>query len=274
MMLDKRIPLEKAAEMVPSGGMLALGGLTLYRRPMAFVRALLAHYRSHKAPNQISLLSFAASLESDLLVGCGMVKSVRTCYFGMEIFGLAPMFTFLTGKGQLQVIEESEMSIALGLRAAASGLHFMPGKGWQGTDMFKLRPDVKTIQDPYTGEILTAFPAIVPDLAVIHALQADPEGNAVIGKHKSADEELAIASKTVIITAEEIVPKLDQADITAPFVDAVVHTPRGALPSSCHPVYALDGKAILEYVDQVSDQDSFDRYVNRILLGSNGNANE
>lgn len=267
-MLDKRISLDAAAEMVTSGSLLALGGMTHYRRPMAFVRALLERQRKGKAPEQISLLSFAASLESDLLVGSGMVKSIRTCYFGMEIFGLAPMFTALTGNGALKVIEESENSIASGLRAAAAGIGFIPARGWEGTDLFKLRPDVKTIIDPYTGETLVAFPAIVPDLAVIHALQADPEGNAIIGKHKSADEELAIASKTVLITAEEILPKLDRADITAPFVHGVVQTPGGALPSSCHPLYPMDGKAILDYIDQVSDQDSFDRYLDRFLARS------
>lgn len=141
----------------------------------------------------------------------------------------------------------------------------MPGRGWAGTDLFKLRPDVKTVIDPYTGETLTAYPAIVPDVAVIHALKADPEGNAIIGKHKSADEELAIAAKTVLITAEEIVPRLETADITAPFVHAVIEAPLGALPSSCYPAYPLDGHEILTYLDQVSDQVSFDRFLEAYL---------
>ena len=264
-MLDKQISLAAAAELVSADSMLALGGMTLYRRPMAFVRALLRRYRNGKGPERVCLLSFAASLESDLLIGSGMITSIRTCYIGMEIFGLAPMFTALAGSGRFKIIEESENSIALGLHAAASGIGFMPGRGWQGTDMFKLRPDVKTITDPYTEETLTAYPSIKPDIAVIHALEADPEGNAVIGRHKSADEELAIAAKTVIITADKILPRLDTADITAPFVHAVVEAPRGALPTSCHPLYALDGGAILEYLDLVSDLSSFDLYLDRYL---------
>jgi len=87
-----------------------------------------------------------------------------------------------------------------------------------------------------------AFPAIKPDVAIIHALRADLEGNAQIGLNKAIDEELSVAAETVIITAEEIVPRLDKADIVAPFVQAVVHAPHGAAPTSCHPFYPIDGE--------------------------------
>ena len=40
-LMDKLITMQAAAELVPSGCMLALGGTTLYRRPLAFARALL-----------------------------------------------------------------------------------------------------------------------------------------------------------------------------------------------------------------------------------------
>jgi glutaconate CoA-transferase subunit A len=117
------------------------------------------------------------------------------------------------------------------------------------------------VTDPYSGEELVAFPAIQPDVAVIHALRVDPEGNAVIGSNKGVDEELALTSKLVIITAEEIVPELDKADLVAPFINSVVLAPRGAAPTSCHPLYPLDGEAILEYAEQVSDPASFTKYL-------------
>jgi glutaconate CoA-transferase subunit A len=210
-------------------------------------------------------LTFTASLESDLLVGAQIVKHVRTCYFGMEIFGLAPMFTFYANVGEIEIIEETEASLAFGLSAQAASVGFMPGRAWLGTDLPKLRPDVKKVIDPYTGEELIAFPAIHPDVAVIHALYADLEGNALIGDNKGLDEELAITSKTVIITAEEIVPELSKADITAPFVHAVVLAQQGALPSSCHPLYPLDGNVLLDYTESVSDPASFSVFLNRFL---------
>ena len=260
-MLDKQISIAAAVQMVPSGCTLAMGGMTIYRRPMAFARALVQYARQTNTPNNLTLLSFTAGPESDLLVGAGVVSRVRTCYFGLEIFGLAPMFTYRANRGEIQIIEETEASLVLGLRARLARIGFMPGRAWLGTDLPRLRPDVLTIIDPYTGEQLMAFPAIKPDVAVIHALRADVEGNAQIGLNKALDEELSAAAETVIITAEEIVPQLERAEIVAPFVKAVVHAPRGAIPTSCHPYYSIDGEKLLAYVEQVSDPASFDTFV-------------
>lgn len=264
-MNNKLLSLEEAATLVPSGSMLALGGLTLYRRPMAFVRSLLQRFQKTGEPGDLTLLAFTASIESDLLVGSRMVNRVRTCYFGMEIFGLAPMFSYHANRGEIEIIEETEASISFGLNAQAATVGFMPGRAWLGTDLPRLRPDVRTVIDPYSGEELIAFPAIQADVAVIHALQADPEGNALIGTNKGVDEELAITSKLVVITAEEIIPELTKADITAPFVHVVTHAPRGALPTSCHPLYPLDGKALLAYTDSVSDPASFTDFLTKFL---------
>jgi glutaconate CoA-transferase subunit A len=257
--------LAKSVEHVKSSSMLALGGMTLYRRPMAFVLNLIRRYYQTGEPNNLTLLSFAAGMESDLLVGTGMVSRVRACYFGLEIFGLAPMFTYYANRGKVEVIEETEASLAFGLRAEIAGVGFMPGRGWLGTDLPKLRPDVKSILDPYKGEELIAFPAIKPDVAVIHAIEADEDGNAIIGKNKCVDEELVLTSDKVIITSEKIVSPLEQVDIIGPLVHSLVLVPNGALPTSCHPDYPMDGDQILEYVEQVNDPSSYETYIKRKL---------
>jgi len=260
-MENKLISLDEAAAEVPSGCLLALGGMTLYRRPIAFVRALLRRYQASAEPKNLTLLAFTAGLESDLLVGAGMVSSVRSCYFGLEIFGLAPMFTYYANRGELEVIEETEASLAFGLRAQMAGIGFMPGRGWVGTDLPRLRPDVLTVNDPYSGEELMAFPAIRPDVAVIHSLRADMDGNALIGDNKGVDEELLATADKVILTAEEIVPELTKVDLIAPLVHRLVLAPEGAAPTSCHPLYPLDGEAILNYTERVGDPDSFASYL-------------
>jgi glutaconate CoA-transferase subunit A len=228
---------------------------------MAFARALVKHFTKTGKPDDLTLLAFTAGPESDLLVGAGMVKRVRSCYFGLEIFGLAPMFTYLANRGEIEITEETEASLAFGLRATLADVGFMPGRAWIGTDLPKLRPDVKVVTDPYSGEELIAFPAIKPDVAVIHALRSDPEGNAIIGGNKGIDEELSIAANMVILTTEEVVPELDRADLVAPFTHSVVHTPKGAAPTSCHPLYPIDGSAMLDYVENVTDPDSFRTYI-------------
>lgn len=251
---DKRVSLRQAGALFPAqGGRLALGGVTMYRRPVAYSLALIARNLTQGEPNDIELLCFTAGLESDLLVGAGMVRSVRSCYFGLEAFGLAPHFTAAAGAGEIDVIEESEASLASGLRATLAGVGFMPSLAWQGTDLLSLRPDVKEVIDPYSGETLTAFPAIDCDVAVIHALQADPEGNALIGGNQGVDPELALVADTVIVTSEQICERMETADVFAPVVDAVVELPNGAWPTSCHPAYPLDGEAILAFLEHSSD---------------------
>ena len=258
---SKVVSLAEAAALVQSGQTLALGGMTLYRRPVAFVLELL---RRQPRVQALTLLAFTASYESDLLIGAGVIKRIRTCYCGLEAFGLAPMFTRAANLGELEIQEESEASLAFGLRAALAGVGFMPGRGWVGTDLLRLRPDVRTVRDPYSGEELAAFPAIHPDVAVVHALQADSAGNAVVGGNPGVDLELAAAARLVIVTAEEIVGRLGRADIVAPFVSAVAAASRGALPTSCHPLYPVAGGEILRYIEACAAE-GFEAYLQERL---------
>jgi glutaconate CoA-transferase subunit A len=222
---------------------------------MAFALALLTHHREHGHPTDLNLFAMTAGVESDILLGAKMVRSIRTCYFGLEAFGLAPHFTAMAASGDLEIVDETEASIAFGLRATLAGVGFMPSRAWQGTELFNVRPDVKVIQDPYNGEQLTAFPAIPIDVAVIHALEADPSGNALIGGNLGVDRELALAADRVIVTAEELTPRLERTDILGPAVTAVVEIPKGAWPTSCHPLYPLDGEALLRYTESAGGEE-------------------
>ena len=64
-----------AANLINDSQTIALGGMTLYRRPVAFVRELL---RRGSPPRDLTLLCFTAGFESDLLVGAGFVGTAGT----------------------------------------------------------------------------------------------------------------------------------------------------------------------------------------------------
>ncbi|MBM4465842.1 MAG: CoA transferase subunit A [Chloroflexi bacterium] len=252
-MTSKVMSMVEAARLVRPGDTLALGGMTLYRRPVAFVRELI-----RQGTGNLTLLALTAGYESDLLVGAGLVKRVRTCYFGLEAFGLAPMFTRLATRGTVEVIEETEASIAFGLRATLAGVGFMPGQGWRETDLLRVRPDVKLVDDPYSEQRYVAFPAIHPDVAVIHACAADRSGNALLGGNLAVDWELSLAARKTIVTAERLVEELalspvegleGRADVLGICVHAIVEAPRGAQPTSCYPDYPLASEEILSYVE-------------------------
>jgi len=48
-------------------------------------------------------------------------------------------------------------------------------------------------------------------------------------------------------------------------VHGMALAPGGAKPTSCHPLYPLDGEALMAYTEQVSDPPSFDAFLARWL---------
>lgn len=254
---DKRVSLDRALEGVRDGCTLAVGGMTLYRRPVRLVLELLK-----REPRDLTLLAFTAGIECDILVGSGCVARTRTCYFGLEAFGFAPSFTALATAGKLRVVEETEATLAAGLRASLAQVGFMPVRGIRGTDILKARPDLKSVVCPYSGEELLAVPAIRPDVALIHAVQCDPEGNAVLVGNLGVDLEIAALAELTVVSTEQVVPteKLPErgVNLIGLVVDRVVEAPRGAWPTSCYPMYPFDGEAILRYVKACRDQAFFE----------------
>ncbi|MCU0495761.1 MAG: CoA transferase subunit A [Anaerolineae bacterium] len=255
------IDLKSSADCIQDGMTIAIGGMTLYRRPVAWTQALL---RRASRPRDLTLLAFTAGYECDLLVGAGVIRTIRSCYFGLEAFGLAPMFTHKAAHGELRILEETETSLVLGLRAAISGVPFMPSQAWIGTDLPRLRPDVQTVTDPYTGQTLTAFPAIPVDVAVIHALAADSAGNVLINTNLGIDPELVYAADRVIVTVERVVEKLEKSVdgllIPGAGVDMIAIAPNGAAPTSCYPDYPLRGSILLDYIEACNRGD-FEKYL-------------
>lgn len=258
--MNRLVSLQEAVAQVPSGCTLGLGGMTLYRRPVALVRALLGIGTA-----DLTLLSLTCGFESDLLVGAGRVRRVRTCYFGLEGFGLAPMFTQRATAGEIEVVEESEASLACGLRATLGGVGFMPSIAWRGTDLPRVRPDVRMVADPYSDETYTAFPAIAVGVAAIHVPIADRSGCARLGGNLALDRELALAAEQIILTAEQVVDRLaGPVDLVCLKGTLVVEAPHGAWPSSCYPEYGIDGDALLDYLETCATQ-GFQAYLDRFL---------
>jgi len=259
------ITLSEAAAIIQDGCTLALGGMTIYRRPVGFVRELL---RRTPRPKNLTLLCFTAGFESDLLVGAGCVGTVRSCYFGLESFGFAPMFTEAAQKETIRILEETETSLAMGMRAKMGGVGFMPSTAWGGTGLPTLRPDIKTVLDPYSGEELMAFPAIPCDVAVLHGLEGDRAGNVKLNMNLGVDMELVYLADRVIITVERVVEHVEKsADgiiVPGPGVTHLVHLPRGAWPTSCYPDYPVGGGEFMRYVEACNGG-RFEEYLTEFL---------
>jgi glutaconate CoA-transferase subunit A len=163
------------------------------------------------------------------------------------------------------------------MRAASHGLPFEPVAGLAGSDI-PAAAGFKTISDPYTGAELHAIPAIRPDWAILHVQEADALGNARIYGSPYWDVVMSRAAARVILTAERIVPTEElarQPELTRVphfLVAAVVHAPRGARPTSCHPFYGIDEAGVRAYLAAAERPEKLHAYLEDMESLLRGNA--
>jgi len=186
-----------------------------------------------------------------LLVGGDCVSKLDVGFF---LFG--PTVEQAIREGRVKAYEYSNVVMTNRIMAGAMGLPFIAVRSFGGTDGFKYS-GAKLIEDPYTGQPTVVVPALNPDVALIHVHQADIYGNARVFGTGISHSEAALASKKVIISAEEIIDteeiRRDPGRTTIPYyvVDAVVRAPFGALPGTVQGYYASDTPHVIEVVGAV-----------------------
>ena len=148
----------------------------------------------------------------------------------------------------------------------------MPVAGHVGSDYETLRPEFKVIPDPYSAKDVLLVPAIAPDVAFIHALRADTEGNLLLDE-KEDDFLLAPASGIVVASTEEIISPeaLRRAayglKLSAIHVTALVVAPGGAHPTACRERYGIDAAHLTEYLGLAKSDETFRTYLERYAFG-------
>lgn len=137
-----------------------------------------------------------------------------------------------------------------------------------GSDLPKYNKDLKTIKCPFTGKLLCAIPALNPDVAIIHAQRADKEGNIQMWGIIGSNKEIAMASKKVIVSVEEVVDSEvirrdpNRTIIPAFKVDAIIEEPWGAHPSYTQGYYDRDNEFYLEYDKLTRTVEGMEKFLN------------
>jgi acyl CoA:acetate/3-ketoacid CoA transferase alpha subunit/acyl CoA:acetate/3-ketoacid CoA transferase beta subunit len=160
--------------------------------------------------------------------------------------------------GSVAIENQSLLVIAQRLAAGAFGFPFALTRSLAGSSM-ATGDGFREIDDPFgSGERIGAAPALVPDITLVHALAADPQGNLLLSQPLGDGEIAAFAaSRGVIATVERVVspdvirrfPHLNK--IPAHRVLSVSEAPLG-----CHP-YGLYSPPGLEVAGYVEDYDFF-----------------
>jgi glutaconate CoA-transferase, subunit A len=171
---------------------------------------------------------------------------------------------------KLKFIEWTNGALSYRLLAGALGVPFLPMRYVGGTDVFE-KSGAKLVEDPYTGQRVVLVPALNPDVGIVHVHECDVFGNARIYGAGVAPKEIAMASKKLIISTEQIIDneeiRRNPQRTTIPFylADAVVLAPFGCYPGSVPGRYVADAENVLEFaVAQI--QGTADEYLEKYVF--------
>ncbi|MDQ8727420.1 CoA-transferase [Bradyrhizobium sp. LHD-71] len=251
---------------VRDGSMIIIGGSLFHNKPMTLVRELVRR----RMRGLTVITPCQASIDADLLISAGCVAEVRLPYMGFDYLGLSPGFRKGTSDGTLRAWECDETQVLCALESAAKDLPSGLVKTGVGTDLPRVNPDLKEVQDPITGEAMIAVGAFKPEFALLHAAAGDMYGNLRYPGYSFADLIAAEATRrsggTVIASVDEVVPLSHterdphRTDVSQMLVDFVVDAPFGAHPCSSHGNYQFDEAGLQRYL-QAAREDAMDDYV-------------
>lgn len=233
------------------------------------------HEIMRQGKKELTLIGPISDMLFDQMIGAGCVRRVQAAWVGNVITGVGYNFRRAAEQRRIDVEDHSNLTISMALQAGAMGVTFLPSRTALGSDLFTTNPGLKTVTCPFTGQKHAAVAAIVPDVAIVHVQRSDSFGNAHAWGNMGITREACMASRRVILTAEEIVPtELITRDpnriLTPGFkVSAVVHAPWGAHPSPMPGYYNRDHAVFLDYQAQSRTPELFaswkDKWIHSIL---------
>lgn len=262
MPVSKLLSLSEAIDrFVPDGSSIALGLAQETLIPFAAGHELIRQRKKH-----LTLIGPISDILFDQIIGAGCVRKIRAAWVGNVITGSSYNFRRGVENGTLKMEDHSNLTVAMALRAGAMGVSFMPARTALGSDLFKTNTSLKTMTCPFSGDTLNAVRAINPDVAIVHLQRADKFGNAHAWGNLGLTRDACMASRSIIITAEDIVePNVISRDpnrvITPGFrVSAVVHAPWGGHPSPVPGYYNRDHQAFIDYRNQSKTSDDYAKW--------------
>jgi glutaconate CoA-transferase, subunit A len=258
---------EAIAELVRDGDSVALEGFT-HLIPFAAGHEIIRQRR-----RDLTLIRMTPDLVYDQMIGMGCASKLIFSWGGNPGVGSLHRLRDAVERGwpqPLEIEEHSHAGMAARYAAGASNLPFALLRGYVGTELMERSETVAPIACPFTGETLTAVPALRPDVGVVHAQRADRRGNVQLWGIVGVQKEIVLASRRSLVTVEEIVEELEPlpGDVILPTwaVTAVAEAPQGAHPSYAHGYYERDNDFYRRWDDVSRDRDSFLSWMDEHVL--------
>ena len=258
---------DAVATHVADGDVIALEGFT-HLIPVAAGREIIRQGR-----RGLTLVRMTPDIVYDELIGAGCARRVVFSWGGNPGVGSLHRFRDAVEHGWptlLEIEEYSHAGMANRYVAGASGLPFGVLRGQQGTDLRAQTPSMAPITCPFTGEELTAVPALRPDVTVVHAQRADRAGNVQLWGISGIQKEALLAADRTVVTVEEVVDELEPRprEVVMPWwtVSCVAEAPEGAHPSYAQGYYERDNEYYQAWDAVSRDREAFGRWLARHVL--------
>ncbi|WP_195276899.1 CoA-transferase [Anaerotruncus rubiinfantis] len=235
------------AAQIHDGDTVALGGLWFIRLPLALIGALV-----RRGVKDLTIITQASGYALEQLICAGLVKKVIYSFISLDLLGLAPAFRSACQNGEIEYEEWTALQMNTALEAARLGLPYGVLQPPEGSSFDRETGSYRHADCPFTGRKIGLVRALCPDVALIHAQQADREGNVAVFGTMGLDKLYIGASKKAFVSVEELVEPHNflqdsRAHIFPHFLISglCVHS-GGAYPASCLPYYATDYERLLE----------------------------
>jgi glutaconate CoA-transferase subunit A len=257
---------EAVAELVHDGDAVALEGFT-HLIPFAAGHEVLRQGR-----RDLELIRMTPDVLYDQMVGAGAARRLVFSYAGNPGVGSLHRLRDAVEHGwpaPIEIEEHSHAGMANRYAAGASGMPCALMRGYVGTDLEKLTR-VERVTCPFTGEQLVAVPALNPDVAIVHAQEADRHGNVQLWGIPGVQKEAVLASKRSLVTVERIVDRLElrAGGVVIPgwTIDAVAEAPGGSLPSYALGITSRDNDFYRAWDPISRDRDAFTVWMQEHVL--------
>jgi glutaconate CoA-transferase subunit A len=258
---------EAIAANVRDGDSVAMEGFT------HLIPSAAGHEIIRQRRRELSLIRMTPDLIYDQLIGAGCARKLTFSWGGNPGVGSLHRFRDAVENEwprPLEIEERSHSDMANAYVAGASNLPFAVLRGYTGSDFLRVNDRIRSITCPFTGEVLTATPAVRPDVTVIHAQKADWKGNVLLWGILGVQKEAALAAQRVVVTVEERVECLDAPPnaciLPAWVVSAVCVVPRGATPSYAHGYYERDNFFYRAWDGISRDRETFSAWIEKHVL--------
>ena len=233
---NKIMSLQAAVALcVRDGDVVAMEGFT-HLIPYAAGHEVIRQQRKH-----LTLIRMTPDILYDQLIGMGCADKLIFSWGGNPGVGSLHRFRDAVEKGwphPLAIEEHSHAAMANAYDAGAAGLPCAVFRGYLGAELPSVNSNIKSIQCPFTGEVLAAVPAIRPDVAIVHAQRADRSGNVMFEGIVGVQKEAVLAARRSIVTVEEIVDDFGVRNRNAVILPSWTVTAIACVPNGAHPSYA------------------------------------